>query len=633
MPLYLTKSDFKACADCRTRLYYRKNRYPTSNDDNPFLQLLADGGFMVEFVAKAQYPGGIDLADERDPATAYAKSRELLAHEGAVVFEAAAISGSYYVRTDILLRRGDSLDLIEVKSSSLDGDAAAEPFRNARGGIIPKWREYLLDLAFQTMVVRAAFPGLRVNPSLCVINKAHRVAAHETISRFTVSRDETNSRSRSVVHYAGDPSALKGTQVLVRRDATAEVEELIPEVKRKAEELATLLEPTGVRRVQEGIADHYRICRTCEYRVAPEEKPNGFGECWGALANVQPHILEMHRVGQIARKDEPDPVATLLKRGRASLCDLEAQDLAGDGARAERRLIQWRHSKDAGSEYLPDELRSELTAHRNTPGYPLHFMDFEACDISLPPHAGLKPYERVAFQWSCHTLYSDGRLTQAEWLDTGRTIPNFVFARTLRETLGETGTVYVWSAYEQTTLRKVMEQIGEWLARDPAGAVAAARVADEAALRDLASWIDRLLGPEDADGKRHSPRIVDLHEIALRHYFHPRMGGRTSIKVVLPAVWESNAALRAHPWFSEYNQSGANGRPIDPYKTLPPLPLGDEATDDVVKDGTGAIRVYQDLIFRSDHDKFVRNNRRNLLLQYCKLDTAAMVMIWMHWTK
>jgi len=58
------------------------------------------------------------------------------------------------------------------------------------------------------------------------------------------------------------------------------------------------------------------------------------------------------------------------------------------------------------------------------------------------------------------------------------------------------------------------------------------------ALLELAAWLDRLLGPEDQDGRRHSPRIRDLHHLAFQHYFHPRMGGRTSIKVVLTAVWE-----------------------------------------------------------------------------------------------
>jgi hypothetical protein len=167
-------------------------------------------------------------------------------------------------------------------------------------------------------------------------------------------------------------------------------------------------------------------------------------------------------------------------------------------------------------------------------------------------------------------------------------------------------------------------QVGEWLARDPGEAARVDGFPDVRALRDLAEWLDRLLGPEDQDGRRRSPRMRDLHQLALRHYFHPRMGGRTSIKVVLPAVWESDAALREHPWFAAYHQVDATGRPLDPYETLPAMPLGGDR-DDAVREGTGAIRVYQDLLFAPDPAPEEQASRRLLLLQYCRLDTAAMV--------
>ena len=120
---YLSKSDFKACFDCRTKLYYRKSSYPTNLDENEYLRFLADGGFMVETVAKAQYPKGIDLVAERDPQRAFARTKELIASgEDAVVFEAAAIEGKFYARIDILHREGNTLHLIEVKSSSINAD-------------------------------------------------------------------------------------------------------------------------------------------------------------------------------------------------------------------------------------------------------------------------------------------------------------------------------------------------------------------------------------------------------------------------------------------------------------------------------------------------------------------------------
>ena len=67
---YLTKSDFKSCFDCATKLYYRKHAYPSNQDENEYLRFLAEGGFMIETVAKAKYPSQNDLVSERDPVRA-----------------------------------------------------------------------------------------------------------------------------------------------------------------------------------------------------------------------------------------------------------------------------------------------------------------------------------------------------------------------------------------------------------------------------------------------------------------------------------------------------------------------------------------------------------------------------------
>lgn len=633
---YLTKSDFKACLHCRTKLYYRKRHYPSNLDDNEYLRFLADGGFMAEFIAKAHFPRGIDLVGERDPVAAFARTSALLAQGDVTLFEAAATVGPFHVRTDILKREGNVLHLIEVKSSSLGAeDDWASPFITKKGEVAARWRDHVMDVAFQTHVLRLAFPSFSVRPQLCVIDKRHPVTANETLDRFSLAKDPANSRSRPKVIYRGDLSALAQSKAICFRSVAQEIEQVMPEVVRKAEALAALLTTDGVIRFQEDIGERYQQCRVCEYRMpGGQGDKNGFRECWGKLAEATPHLLDLHRVGQIGGASVADPVPALLQRGRASLLDLDPADLGAEGSFfRERRLLQWQSMQDGGVEHLPPALRRELQAHRQEPGWPLHFIDFEACDMALPHHAGLRPYERVAFQWSCHTMQADGRIAHAEWLNPEKAFPNFAFAHALRRQLGEQGTVYVWSPYEQTTLRRVLHQIAEWRQREPDAARRSAGAADTIALDDLADWIDRFLGPEDENGKRHPRRIRDLHDLARRHYFHPRMGGRTSIKVVLPAVWEANKRLWQHPEFNRYYRQDAAGKPMDPYKTLPALPLGEkEASDDAVREGTGAIRVYQDMIFSDDVSSDWRENRRRLLLHYCRLDTAAMVMIWLHWS-
>lgn len=643
MPVsYISKSDFKACFDCRTKLFYRKNKYATNLDENEYMKFLADGGFMIETIAKAQYPNGVDIVDESDPQRAFDRTRQLInASPDAVVFEAAALEEKFYARIDILRREGDILHLIEVKSSSINAEEstsdADSPFINTKGAIVPKWRDYLLDVAFQARLLSRAFPMFRVKPWLCVVNKGHRAKPHETMAHFCVVRDERNPKARPEIVYSADLQSLCGTGLLAFREVTAETELLASEVERQAEALASLLNDSGgVTRIQEPIAKFYKTCRTCEYRFqdARPSVGHGFAECWGKLADASPHILNLHRVGQIGSTSTLDPVPRLLARKRASLLDLKEDDLGTSGAYQERRYLQWYHSADGGSEHLPNELKKVLKGHKSSPGWPLLFVDFEACNVALPYHAGLRPYERVAFQWSCHSIDAAGRLTHAEWLNTERDFPNFAFAQSLRKQLGDDGTVYVWSHYEQSTLKRVLTQIEEWVQRDANEALRVSRLKKKADIEGLAAWIHRLLGPEDAKGKRHSPRIRDLHQLALDHYFHPVMQGRTSIKVVLPAVWQSSEALRSDPWFAKYLVLDAHGVPLDPYKSLPPLPLGENAGDeDAITEGTGAIRVYQDLIFRQETDPEFQENRRRLLLQYCQLDTAAMVMIWKHWIK
>ena len=50
--MFLTKSDYKAGRQCPTKLYYKKHRYPSLKEDNPYLAFLADGGYMAEAMAK-----------------------------------------------------------------------------------------------------------------------------------------------------------------------------------------------------------------------------------------------------------------------------------------------------------------------------------------------------------------------------------------------------------------------------------------------------------------------------------------------------------------------------------------------------------------------------------------------------
>src|SRR5436309_13782253 len=109
--LFLSKSDFLAARSCETKLYYKKLQYPSLLDDDPYLEFLADGGYMVEKMAKLLFPGGRTLGHFDDPQIAFEElNRQLKAGDG-VFFEATVIHDNLLARIDILERTAATLTL------------------------------------------------------------------------------------------------------------------------------------------------------------------------------------------------------------------------------------------------------------------------------------------------------------------------------------------------------------------------------------------------------------------------------------------------------------------------------------------------------------------------------------------
>lgn len=108
------------------------------------------------------------------------------------------------------------------------------------------------------------------------------------------------------------------------------------------------------------------------------------------------------------------------------------------------------------------------------------------------------------------------------------------------------------------------------------------------------------------------------------------MKGKTSIKYVLPAVWNNNSYLWEIDFLRGYVSRDQNGNLLSPYEGLPAIDVGGSAQ--VVKAGTDAMKAYQEMMFGASRgDAGIKQRWADLLLQYCKLDTLAMVIIWMHW--
>ena len=101
---YLTKSKFTHCLECPTKLFYKNHpdEYVSVQDDNDFLQALAEGGIQVGELAKLYYPGGTEIPYSREKSIALKQTGELLKQGEAIIYEAAIRHGLTYALVDIL---------------------------------------------------------------------------------------------------------------------------------------------------------------------------------------------------------------------------------------------------------------------------------------------------------------------------------------------------------------------------------------------------------------------------------------------------------------------------------------------------------------------------------------------------
>ena len=617
----LSKSDFQLGRDCPTKLYYKKLIYPNTQTENEYLTFLAEGGYLIGAVARLVVPGGIDIQHavrepkanyEETTARALAMTQECLAQENVVLYEPAFQIGRRLIRCDILVKNGCAVDLIEVKSKLQDSN-------NTEWG--SDWGTYLDDVAFQLLVVRRTLPHCHVTPWLMTPDRSHFATIDHLPSFFKHRENGIVGRFKdTTVDFLGDSSvavAIRSSGLLRKWDIEVLVEQRLEEIDQYVNDLEEWLASSELRHPRTPISKN---CFSCEYNS--KDGRNGFRECWGAKASPERHICQLYKVGTLGGFRAPK-VNQWIDDGRVSHDDIKEADLLksdGQLGSTGQRILKQIHHTNTSTEWMnTDALRSELDRWE----YPLHFIDFEASISPVPYHRGMRPYQTVVFQWSCHTIKENGaEPLHREFLNTESYYPAIEFLETLRDAIGNSGSVIIWSKYERTQLKSLRD----WLTGN-----------HEGKHQDLMSWLAQLLGDEDSE----TSRLVDQHELTVKHWFHPIMFGRTSIKVALPAALKAASSQRVDRWLQAVNllDPKTGNRPENPYKLLPCLNvpgLESEASNTGetrgVTDGVEAMRAYQDMIYGLNMNvEGHRERMRESLLRYCRLDTLAQVIIWEHW--
>lgn len=650
---YLTKSRFKQALECPTKLYYTgKPEYLNNSLDDSFLAALAEGGYQVGALACLMYPGGVEV-DVQGHEEQIARTQELLQRDEVTIYEAAIGAQGLFVRVDILRKRGRVIELVEVKAKSFDPVEDGD-LRGARGQLRSDMLPYLQDIAFQRHVAALAFPQFDYRSFLMLADKSSTATIDGLNQRFRVRRQ---GRQIQVTLASGTELSMLGAPILTT----------VPVDSQVAEILAGTLDVAGVSMPFAIAAMHFAAayredrrlapqpgakCGRCEFKAAttPEagQARSGFHECWSAAFGwtaadfADGTVLDLWN---LRKKD------ALIAQGVLKPSAVTLGNLGFDGAepgtegmgQKHRQWYQCSRDWPGGGDFFFDA--SGMAAAMREWRWPLHFIDFETCAVAIPFARGHRPYKTVAFQFSHHVMYEDGRVEhRTQFLEaTPGVDPCVPFLRALRDALGsDEGTVFRWATHENTVLNQLRLQLLE----DPTPP------ADTAALVD---FIDIVTTRKGVDGEVAGARkMVDLCKLAERHFFHPVTKGSSSLKKVLPALMQSSAylcALYGQPIYGGAAIPSLNlvqpvawwvqkeGQIQDPYALLPPvfsdfsrkrMESIEAAFAPELQEGGAAMAAYARLQFE-EIDACERDAICQALLRYCELDTLAMVMAVQAW--
>ena len=186
----LTKSRFKLGLECPNKLFFtNKKSYANNKKDDKFMEALAEGGFQVEELARMSFPEG-ELIEGNDweYERHWYHTRDLLRKENATIYEAALLHDSLFVRTDILVKKGDTIELIEVKAKSFDSNKE-HIFVGARGGLRSEWKAYLFDIAFQKYVMQQCFPGFEIKSFIMMADTSKTASNDGLNQQFRITQN------------------------------------------------------------------------------------------------------------------------------------------------------------------------------------------------------------------------------------------------------------------------------------------------------------------------------------------------------------------------------------------------------------------------------------------------------------
>ena len=184
-----------------------------------------------------------------------------------------------------------------------------------------------------------------------------------------------------------------------------------------------------------------------------------------------------------------------------------------------------------------DEIQQELTNLQ----YPIHFLDFETDNPSIPKFDGLHPYSQFPFQYSCHVLHPNDKVEHYEYLHTDTSDPRKPLLESLLNHISPRGSVVVYTLFERDRLNELID-----------------------AFPEQSSTLQSIIN-----------RLWDQSDIFKNYYKHPDFCGYYSLKNVLPVLV---------PWLGYENLDVQDGLEAQAVWNLMLNTTNEKKKSDMIKD-------------------------------------------------
>ena len=508
--------------------------------------------------------------------------------------------GEFLTRIPILIKTSSEITIIQIHGKLRKRTSEAI---NIEGRLGKSVMGYLVKAAYRYEIVTKAFPKLQTNVEFYFPDKDFKSSMDLLHLHHFKKKSEPDSFNQEFQDLFIAIDATEAVRSVVRKLPSG-VGYHLYESLTMAEILQKILESKD-----DNVQHIHNACRFCEYRRGGDVASG----CWeehfkpDEVANANMHVYDLIGHGNIRELENKEffQEEITIHDGLHSF-ELIRKFGGPNITIQQRRNLQILRSK---REVIPKLWVKPEIDVINRLEFPLHFIDFEAATYSLPMRKGSYPYEPIYFQFSCHTLFSDGTLKHSEWLDTGKgdRFPHDDFTEAIsRISEIENGTLIHYSPFEKQALNHLIR-----------GYERNSMLHEEK--------LDRLKTIRDGLRSGKNDRFFDLSKVIRDSYFNRYMGNGLGLKEVLNSIllWEQSSKVKTlkameHPGSLEVLLKDT----LDPYLQI-------QTGSNHIVDGSSAMNAW--ISFKCGLlQEEEKNTVLKLLKRYCELDSYSMVIMYHH---